>query len=149
MTENTLFHILAEASTIRNNNHQFFSTCTYSPSNNEEDGFKHIPTESGGYMLACPHCHTGHLMLKRGRNRTYYWICSNAPCCNVTFQDRNGTPYKVKCPNCKDGFLLRKGVHGGKDGYFWCCSEYPNCHTKFPDKECSPDMKKYKEHHKR
>ncbi len=67
----------------------------------------------------CPEC-GGDLVIKKGRYGEFI-ACSNYPKCKYTRPITTG----IKCPECKEGELVKKRSRGGK--IFYACSNYPKC----------------------
>jgi DNA topoisomerase-3 len=87
----------------------------------------------------CPHCESGHLRLRTGKNG-HFWGCSNYPDCEASYPNKAGKPdmsEPTTCPLCGSGEL--KQITGSY-GKFWSCSRYPDCHAKFSDKRGKPDI---------
>ncbi|RBQ32285.1 DNA topoisomerase III [Arcobacter sp. FW59] len=94
--------------------------------------------------IKCPTCETGVLRrLKSNKDSKFFWGCSNyQDGCKTSFPDDKGKPLILKpsghkCPDCKDGDLIkRKTVKDKKTSYWWGCSNYSKgCkYTTFDDK---------------
>ncbi|MCG3704365.1 DNA topoisomerase 3 [Aliarcobacter butzleri] len=94
--------------------------------------------------IKCPTCETGVLRrLKSSKDNKFFWGCSNyQDGCKTSFHDDKGKPLILKpsghkCPDCKDGDLIkRKTVKDKKTSYWWGCSNYSKgCkYTTFDDK---------------
>lgn len=69
----------------------------------------------------CEKC-GGKMTLKRSRFGSF-WGCSNYPDCKNTRRDEE--KIGVKCPECKEGDVVKKRSSKGR--LFYGCSRYPNC----------------------
>ena len=51
--------------------------------------------------------------------------------CAKKFSEKTEEVDMIKCPNCKDGYLVKKQASKGKNkgGYFFGCNAYPRCKT--------------------
>lgn len=98
-------------------------------------------TADNPQKLKCPKCGTG-ILMKSSTQKSY--ICSHVNYCDyqisVCDKCHNGfgilnpktnqiecfacKDKKIKCPNCKDGYLVERD---GKFGKFYGCSNYPRC----------------------
>lgn len=94
--------------------------------------------------IKCPTCETGILRrLKSSKDNKFFWGCSNyQDGCKTSLPDDKGKPLILKpsghkCPDCKDGDLIkRKTVKDKKTSYWWGCSNYSKgCkYTTFDEK---------------
>lgn len=98
-------------------------------------------TLAGG--IKCPNCDIGNLRKIKNKDGKFFWGCSNYQGgCKTSFPDDKGKPLILKpsghkCPDCKDGDLIkRKTVKDKKTSYWWGCSNYSKgCkYTTFDDK---------------
>ena len=121
----------------------------------ENDSYKEIkcPVCDNGYLVR--------KMALRGKYKgNYFYACDNRSCktiyndmptnelcpnCgSIMLMDRDGNLScakkcsekteevdMIKCPNCKDGYLVKKQASKGKNkgGYFYGCNAYPRCKT--------------------
>ena len=86
------------------------------------------PKETGE---KCPKCgdnpkEAGKLVLREGRFGMFI-SCSRYPKCKFIKEDEEEKKRKmtdVKCPMCKDGFMMERR---GRFGIFYSCSNYPEC----------------------
>lgn len=75
----------------------------------------------------CPNCKTGHLILRINEtDRTNFFGCSNYPYCNYSINDFNAVHNNMKCPECGDYLVVRRGPWGT----FYGCHNYPRCKYK-------------------
>lgn len=72
----------------------------------------------------CPEC--GKPLVERTKNGKKFIACSGYPKCkyHVSLAKQNEPEYVKKCPDCEDGYLVKKK---GSYGYFLGCSNYPKC----------------------
>jgi DNA topoisomerase-3 len=93
--------------------------------------------------IKCPNCEAGNLKRIKNKDNKFFWGCSNYQGgCKTAFPDDKGKPLILKpsghkCPDCKDGDLIkRKTVKDKKTSYWWGCSNYSKgCkYTTFDDK---------------
>lgn len=93
--------------------------------------------------IKCPTCEVGNLRKIKNKEGKFFWGCSNYQGgCKTAFPDDKGKPKIIKpsghkCPDCKDGNLIkRKTVKDKKTSYWWGCSNYSKgCKfTTFDDK---------------
>ena len=93
--------------------------------------------------IKCPNCEAGNLKRIKNKDNKFFWGCSNYQGgCKTAFPDDKGKPLILKpsghkCPDCKDGDLIkRKTVKDKKTSYWWGCSNYSKgCkYTAFDDK---------------
>lgn len=98
-------------------------------------------TLAGG--IKCPNCDIGNLRKIKNKDNKFFWGCSNYQGgCKTAFPDDKGKPLILKpsghkCPDCKDGDLIkRKTVKDKKTSYWWGCSNYSKgCkYTAFDEK---------------
>lgn len=98
-------------------------------------------TLAGG--IKCPNCDIGNLRKIKNKDGKFFWGCSNYQGgCKTSFPDDKGKPLILKpsghkCPDCKDGDLIkRKTVKDKKTSYWWGCSNYSKgCkYTTFDEK---------------
>lgn len=80
-----------------------------------------------GKTEKCPSC--GKNMKQVNTRNGIFWVCEdNKKGCHAPwFEDVNGKPRIIECPECS-GFLVKR--HGVK-GDFYSCSNYPNCRVSF------------------
>ena len=84
----------------------------------------------------CPHCSTGHLILRTNpRDNSYFLGCTNYPSCNQTFKEIDILRKPLKCMKCEGYMVKRKGSRG----YFYGCSNYPLCKNSLNIKEAGSD----------
>lgn len=85
--------------------------------------------------ISCPRCKTGRLVLRTNDNDgTEFYGCTNYPYCNYTINDKRAVTKNLRCRECGDFMVFRKG----KWGAFYGCHNYPRCeHTEeyVPDKQ--------------
>lgn len=94
----------------------------FKPSNNVFILSSKAKTE--GHELQCPHCRTGHLMVRRNESTNRFFVgCSNYPQCEYTVNSTSIMQDTRYCPQC-GGFLVKRR---GKHGYFYGCTNYPTC----------------------
>lgn len=93
--------------------------------------------------IKCPNCEAGKLKRIKNKDGKFFWGCSNYQGgCKTAFPDDKGKPLILKpsghkCPDCKDGDLIkRKTVKDKKTSHWWGCSNYSKgCkYTTFDDK---------------
>lgn len=93
--------------------------------------------------IKCPNCEIGNLRKIKNKEGKFFWGCSNYQGgCKTAFPDDKGKPLILKpsghkCPDCKDGDLIkRKTVKDKKTSYWWGCSNYSKgCkYTTFDEK---------------
>lgn len=93
--------------------------------------------------IKCPTCEVGVLRKIKNKEGKFFWGCSNYQGdCKTAFPDDKGKPLILKpsghkCPDCKDGDLIkRKTVKDKKTSYWWGCSNYSKgCkYTTFDEK---------------
>lgn len=91
-----------------------------------------IPTDQ-----ICPSC--GSMLVIRKSKFGEFISCSNYPTCHYVLKEEKEpsdiVDTGIVCPNCKDGTLLRRVAHTGrnKGSYFYACSNYPKCKTVYND----------------
>lgn len=105
---------------------------------------KFVALVSNENSIKCPTCETGILRrLKSSKDNKFFWGCSNyQDGCKTSLPDDKGKPLILKpsghkCPDCKDGDLIkRKTVKDKKTSFWWGCSNYSKgCkYTTFDDK---------------
>ncbi len=89
--------------------------------------------------VPCPICGKPLLRHLSKKDKTPFWICSNADCVSpdtgkkVYYDDADGQPVLSTCPKCKA--LLKR--RNGKFGYFYSC---PNCKATYNEKNGKPDF---------
>lgn len=71
----------------------------------------------------CPICKTGIFSVKKTNTGRNFVSCSNYPKCDYALWDLNAARNNIRCPECGDFLVQRKG----KYGYFLGCSGYPGC----------------------
>jgi DNA helicase-4 len=74
-------------------------------------------------LQTCPICKTGLLTTRKTGNGKTFVSCSNYPKCDYALWDLNAAKNNIRCPECGDFLVQRKG----KYGYFLGCSGYPGC----------------------
>lgn len=99
-----------------------------------------VATNDNPRNIHCPVCGTG-LLIKSNSKKSF--ICSHYGYCDymtavcdechngLVVKDENGhmccsvcDSHKERCPNCDDGFLVKRK---GKSGNFYGCSNFPRC----------------------
>ena len=98
------------------------------------------PTIHKNKTATCPHCGQTLVQWKSKFSNDFYWKCSNKNC-NLTLTDVGGAPFIKKCPECGDGFVVKKN---SKRGTFWSCNNYSTCKKNFKDKNGLPVLESYK-----
>lgn len=94
--------------------------------------------------IKCTSCDNGVLRRIKSKDGKFFWGCSNYQGgCKATFADERGKPKIIKpsgykCPECKDGDLIRRKSEKSKDkksSYWWGCSNFSKgCkYTTFDD----------------
>ena len=79
----------------------------------------------------CPICKAGILSIRQANNGRNFVSCSNYPKCNYANWDLEAARNNIRCPECGDFLVQRRG----KYGIFLGCSGYPACkYTKKLDK---------------
>lgn len=71
-------------------------------------------------QIACPICHEGYLVERRGRSGKTFYGCNNFPSCTFSLF---GTPVEEKCEECGFSVMYQKKV---KNGIALICGD-PNC----------------------
>ena len=71
----------------------------------------------------CPICKTGILSVKKTNTGKKFVSCSNYPKCDYALWDLSAARNNIRCPECGDFLVQRKG----KYGYFLGCCGYPGC----------------------
>lgn len=74
-------------------------------------------------MIPCPRCKGGHLVRREDSRGHAFYGCSNYPYCAYTIDDFIAVKNNIRCPNCGDFMVKRKGQHG----IFYGCHSYPRC----------------------
>lgn len=75
----------------------------------------------------CPHCKSGRLVIRtRELNGRKFYGCSNYPFCQYTIDDFIAVDRNLRCPECGDFLVYRKGPYGA----FYGCNSYPRCKHK-------------------
>ena len=77
----------------------------------------------------CPKCGQNLVQKKSKFDDSFYWQCENKNC-KLTLTDFGNKPFVKKCPDCGDGYIVRKN---GKRGSFWSCNNYPDCTKIFKE----------------
>lgn len=84
----------------------------------------------------CPHCSTGHLILRtNAKDNSYFLGCTNYPSCAQTFKQIDILKKPLKCMKCEGYMVKRKGPRGD----FYGCSNYPLCNNSLSIKEADYD----------
>lgn len=105
-----------------------------------DDRFSTIAIDENA--IKCTSCDSGVLKRIKSKDGKFFWGCSNYQGgCKAAFPDDKGKPKIIKpsghkCPDCKDGDLIkRKTVKDKKTSYWWGCSNYSKgCkYTTFDD----------------
>ncbi|SFH58236.1 DNA helicase-4 [Pseudobutyrivibrio sp. OR37] len=79
----------------------------------------------------CPICKAGILSIRQANNGRKFVSCSNYPKCSYANWDLAAARNNIRCPECGDFLVQRRG----KYGIFLGCSGYPACkYTKNLDK---------------
>ena len=108
-----------------------------------KDGNKFDSIAIDENAIKCPNCEAGSLKRIKNKDSKFFWGCSNYQGgCKTAFPDDKGKPLILKpsghkCPDCKDGDLIkRKTVKDKKTSYWWGCSNYSKgCkYTTFDEK---------------
>lgn len=108
-----------------------------------KDGNKFDSIAIDENAIKCPNCEAGNLKRIKNKDNKFFWGCSNYQGgCKTAFPDDKGKPLILKpsghkCPDCKDGDLIkRKTVKDKKTSYWWGCSNYSKgCkYTAFDEK---------------
>jgi DNA topoisomerase III len=108
-----------------------------------KEGNKFDSIASDENAIKCPNCEAGNLKRIKNKDNKFFWGCSNYQGgCKTAFPDDKGKPLILKpsghkCPDCKDGDLIkRKTVKDKKTSYWWGCSNYSKgCkYTTFDEK---------------
>lgn len=75
----------------------------------------------------CPICKRGHLLIRiNSETNTKFVGCSLYPACQNWYSDCSILGHVIKCPECQDYMVLRKGTYGD----FIACTNWPLCkHT--------------------
>lgn len=96
-----------------------------------KDGNKFDSIAIDENAIKCPNCEAGNLKRIKNKDNKFFWGCSNYQGgCKTAFPDDKGKPLILKpsghkCPDCKDGDLIkRKTVKDKKTSYWWGCSNY-------------------------
>lgn len=71
----------------------------------------------------CPICKAGILSIRQANNGRKFVSCSNYPKCNYANWDLEAARNNIRCPECGDFLVQRRG----KYGIFLGCSNYPGC----------------------
>ena len=61
-----------------------------------------------------------------GLNGKKFYGCSNFPFCNYKIDDFRAVDRNLRCPECGDFLVYRKGPYGA----FYGCRNYPRCKHK-------------------
>ncbi len=86
----------------------------------------------------CPEC-GGELVIRKGKYGEFT-ACSNYPKCKYVMQEEVADEDKVMCPNCGDGYFIKREIRSGssRGRTFYSCSNYNSktnsCNTIFNDK---------------
>lgn len=78
------------------------------------------------HIAVCEKCHKGFGVFNPNTNQFECFVCKDK---------------KIKCPNCKDGYLVERD---GKYGKFYGCSNFPKCTFTKNIKEARDRYNKYK-----
>ena len=76
----------------------------------------------------CPKCGGNLIQWKSKFGDNFYWHCNS---CNLSLSDVADEPFIKKCPDCGDGFIIKKT---GKRGNFWACNNFPTCKKTFNER---------------
>ena len=77
--------------------------------------------------ISCPHCKTGRLVLRTNdSDGSKFYGCSNYPYCNYSINDFRAVSRNMRCRECGDFMVFRKGRWGA----FYGCHDYPRCKYK-------------------
>ena len=77
--------------------------------------------------ISCPHCKSGRLVLRTNESDgTKFYGCSNYPYCNYSIDDMRAVARNLRCRECGDFMVFRKGQWGA----FYGCHNYPRCKHK-------------------
>lgn len=79
----------------------------------------------------CTKCGGTLIQWKSKFGDSFYWHCHS---CNLSLSDVDDEPFIKKCPDCGDGFIVKKN---GKRGNFWACNNFPTCKKIFNESELS------------
>lgn len=79
----------------------------------------------------CPKCGKNLIQWKSKFGDNFYWHCNS---CNLSLSDVDDEPFIKKCPDCGDGFIVKKN---SKRGNFWACNNFPSCKKIFNESELS------------
>lgn len=71
----------------------------------------------------CPACKAGILSIRQSNNGRKFVSCSNYPKCSYANWDLAAARNNIRCPECGDFLIQRRG----KYGIFLGCSNYPGC----------------------
>lgn len=75
-------------------------------------------------QISCPSCKSGRLIMReRLSDGSSFLGCSNYPYCKYTIDDFVAVKRGMKCPNCGDFMIYKKGRWGS----FYGCHNYPVC----------------------
>lgn len=77
--------------------------------------------------ISCPRCKSGRLVLRTNESDgTKFYGCSNYPYCNYSIDDMRAVARNLRCRECGDFMVFRKGQWGA----FYGCHNYPRCKHK-------------------
>lgn len=83
--------------------------------------------EAKGDSINCPHCKSGRLVTRTNElNGSEFYGCSNYPFCHYKINDFRAVERGLKCSECGDFLVYRKGPYGP----FYGCHNYPRCKHK-------------------
>ena len=74
--------------------------------------------------LNCPHCQSGHLILRKSTNGARFLGCSHFPLCHFTTKEE-ALYISQRCPSCGAPMLVRQNKTTGE--YFLSCCTFPEC----------------------
>ena len=77
--------------------------------------------------ISCPRCKTGRLVLRTNdTDGSKFYGCSNYPYCDYSIDDFRAVARNMRCRECGDFMVFRKGQWGA----FYGCHNYPRCKHK-------------------
>lgn len=77
--------------------------------------------------ISCPRCKTGRLVLRKNdADGSKFYGCSNYPYCDYSIDDFRAVARNMRCRECGDFMVFRKGQWGA----FYGCHNYPRCKHK-------------------
>lgn len=81
-----------------------------------------LKTDNG--HVSCPHCKSGRLVVRTSElNGNKFYGCSNYPFCQYTIYDFRAVNRNLRCKECGDFLVFRRGPYGA----FYGCHSYPRC----------------------